>query len=74
MASFADVQYCIYADIHTSKWVGEWVGHKKYQNYANVIYGSPNSKQAQQDPFLWISWDANTQLVFRALKQGKKSL
>ena len=34
MSSFADVQYCIYADIVES--VG---GSKKVQNYAYVIYG-----------------------------------
>ena len=31
MVSFADVQYCIYADI-----VGGWV--RKIQNYADVIH------------------------------------
>ena len=33
MARFAEVQYFIYAYI-----VGRWVGQKKVQNYADVIY------------------------------------
>ena len=35
MASFADVQFCIYADIGWLERVG---GSEKVQNYADVIY------------------------------------
>ena len=34
MVIFADVQYCIYADV-----VGGWVGQKKVQKYADLIQG-----------------------------------
>ena len=36
MASFADVHYCIYADIVA--------GSEKAQGYANIIHGWPQSK------------------------------
>ena len=35
MATFADVQYCIYADLTPFNEVG---GSEKVQNYADVIY------------------------------------
>ena len=34
IVSFADVQYCIYADLTPLEWVG---GSEKVQNYADVI-------------------------------------
>ena len=41
MASFADFQYCIYADLTPllGRWMVWWVRSEKVQNFADVIYG-----------------------------------
>ena len=47
MASFADIQYCIYADFAPTYSAVQWVGEsEKVQNHSDVKYGWSLSRNA----------------------------